>query len=490
MATRQRRLAIARIRAPRSATGWAVLTCLAAFGLLCLHVLRQGYQQDTWLALVAGREVATRGIPHHDALTVISAGRSWVDAQWASQLAMYGMDRLLGLRLLGAVQVLFSVGSLAAAAALARRLGASALAVLLMLPWAAFLLLEVGFEVRPQTLAYPLFVALLALLASDARAHSSRVLWSLPLLALWGNVHGSAALAAALVMLRGVTLAWSERHARAAGPVIRAAVLTVGAFGCLLVTPYGSATLSYYDHTLLASTFHRYVSEWRPLTAAPKVAVPAFALMAAMLWTALRRPLRVPAWDRLALLLTAGAAVLALRNVVWFGLATLALGSVWFAPLLERSASAGAMVRVGMHRALALGACTTLLAIAVLTVDHGDGWFSSRYPAAALAPIAAATRHGRGDVFADDRYADWLLWRIPALRGRVAYDARFELLHTSELASLAAFARAATPGWPAPAAGYRVLVLDRRTSAAARFGRLPGERVLFRDRRTLVLLSG
>ena len=41
--------------------------------------------------------------------------------------------------------------------------------------------------------------------------------------------------------------------------------------------------------------------------------------------------------------------------------------------------------------------------------------------------VRAATRDPRRGVFATNATADWLLWRIPDLRGRVAYDARFEL---------------------------------------------------------------
>jgi hypothetical protein len=41
-------------------------------------------------------------------------------------------------------------------------------------------------------------------------------------------------------------------------------------------------------------------------------------------------------------------------------------------------------------------------------------------------------------VFANGAYADWLLFRVPALRGRLAYDARFEILPRGRLAEAAA----------------------------------------------------
>ena len=72
---------------------------------------------------------------------------------------------------------------------------------------------------------------------------------------------------------------------------------------------------------------------------------------------------------------------------------------------------------------------------------HGRGWFSpSRArssPATRLVRGVLAARRGRGRprassgpddrVFASDRFSDWMLFRIPELRGRVAYDVRFEL---------------------------------------------------------------
>ena len=51
---------------------------------------------DSFLTLVAGREVAENGLPHHDALTVIGAGRTWTDQQWVAQLLAYGAYQLGG----------------------------------------------------------------------------------------------------------------------------------------------------------------------------------------------------------------------------------------------------------------------------------------------------------------------------------------------------------------------------------------------------------
>src|ERR1039458_4226245 len=59
------------------------------------------FNVDSWLALVTGRELWQTGIPHHEILTVMAHGKAWVDQQWLSQLASYGIYLIGGLGLLG-----------------------------------------------------------------------------------------------------------------------------------------------------------------------------------------------------------------------------------------------------------------------------------------------------------------------------------------------------------------------------------------------------
>ncbi len=52
-----------------------------------------------------------------------------------------------------------------------------------------------------------------------------------------------------------------------------------------------------------------------------------------------------------------------------------------------------------------------------------------------------ATRDPSVRLLATDGTANWLLWRIPALRGRVAYDVRFEVLDEGTLDALTHYGR-------------------------------------------------
>jgi hypothetical protein len=110
------------------------------------------------------------------------------------------------------------------------------------------------------------------------------------------------------------------------------------------------------------------------------------------------------------------------------------------------------------------------------------------YSAAGLAAVRrAVTADPSLRVFADERYADWLLWRLPALRGRVAYDARFELLSDTEIAAVVIFKDEIGPRWGALASGYRLLVLQRSSAATAQLEHSPGARVLY-DRDGMVVI--
>src|SRR5205823_10605361 len=62
-------------------------------------------------------------------------------------------------------------------------------------------------------------------------------------------------------------------------------------------------------------------------------------------------------------------------------------------------------------------------------------------------------------IFANERYADWLLLDHPELRGRIAFDGRFELLTASQLKQIVEF-RLRIEGSRSVTRGYGLLVLD------------------------------
>ena len=129
---------------------------------------------DTWLALVDGRWIANHGLPHTDAIGLWTRGATWVDQQWLAHLALYGVARLGGVKLVLAAAVLIDVVAICIAAYAARRARASPRSTAICL-LAAFLVAPWLLQARTQTLALPLFVAVYALLAADARHPTRRV---------------------------------------------------------------------------------------------------------------------------------------------------------------------------------------------------------------------------------------------------------------------------------------------------------------------------
>ncbi|HKO29091.1 MAG TPA: hypothetical protein VJU80_16655 [Solirubrobacteraceae bacterium] len=462
---------------------------LVAVGLMViaaglLHVLPDAIEQDTWLALVDGRLVAQHGIPHHVTLIAFAHGRPWVDQQWLAQLWMYWLYRAGGMALLGVVNVGLVTSAILAAIVASRRLGASTGSVIRVLPLAAFGV-AAALEVRTQPYAYPLAVAVMFLLARDSRQPSRAVYWCLPLLILWANVHGSATLGAGLVVLRGLTSLWERRRALAREPRawLHGLVLIAAPTLCLLATPYGTAAVSYYRATLLEGNLSRFVTEWQPVTTLPVVAVPFFLLAAITVWSFGRHAGRTTVFERCALLVLAAGAIIALRNVVWFSLATLIVLPVSIDLAVRshaRSRSQGG-ARTPLNLALVAAAAILLVVELGQATARSPSSLEPLYPDGALAQVRNAVDAGGSTrVYADERFADWLLWRLPQLRGRVAYDASFELLSTAQLQAIYDLKSHAGDDWDRAARGYRLLVLDSSADALVRaFQREPGTRRLF-----------
>ena len=75
-----------------------------------------------------------------------------------------------------------------------------------------------------------------------------------------------------------------------------------------------------------------------------------------------------------------------------------------------------------------------------------------------------------------------MLFKIPELRGRVAYDVRFELYDEEFYERLQDYNFEDGPNWKSFADGYRLVIVDETPrSHTADFLEEPGTRVVFRD---------
>src|SRR5438105_789421 len=192
-----------------------LVVVLGAYTCGLLARLPDQLRQDGWLTLVGGRFVAHAGLPNTDSLTSWTAGAKWVDQQWLAQLIFFRLYQLGNLRLVMLTHVALLATALGLAMVAARRRGGSARTVALMTTLALMTII-MSAQLRAQSFAYVLFVAVAWFLIEDARRPSLRVFLTLPLLAIWANLHGSVVLGVALVGLRGFLLAFSGRRFRGA----------------------------------------------------------------------------------------------------------------------------------------------------------------------------------------------------------------------------------------------------------------------------------
>ena len=452
--------------AARAARRPLLLVFLAGYALFVLAVLPWTLVQDSWLSFVSGREIVQHGLPWHDQLAAWTHGARWIDQQWLAHLVLYGLVVLGGVKLALVLHAAVMAGAMALGLRFGRLGAVSQEAVFLGGAVGAFLA-PWGLQLRAQSLAVPLFVAVLGLLAADARRPSRRVLLVFPLLALWANVHGTVVLGAAFAVLRGA-LALRRRGFLLLAPL------------CVFVSPYGIALAGYYRHMLFNSTMSTYVAEWKP--SLPSAATAPFCVAAAVaLWFLVRGRSRATWFERLALAGTLVAALSAQRSIVWFGFACVVLLPRLLGGRRTDTRSFDALWRV-LACALTLG----VGALFAVTVAKPESWFLRRWPAAAA---RAAVVPG-ASVLADDRHSDWLMWQQPGLRGRIAYDIRFELLSRGQFERLAAFRHRTGSGWRRAEGGERVLVLDPSYQAASVRAAVaePGARVLYRDAEIAVVL--
>jgi hypothetical protein len=428
---------------------------------------------DTWLTLMAGREVVEHGLPRTEEITVLGQGATWTDQQWLAQLVFYGAEAVAGLRLVVVLDIALVLLALALAVATARSVGASSRATFLV-GLLAVLAGPWGWTIRAQSTALPLFAGQLWLLVDAYRnGVRRRTLLALPLLVLWANLHGSVVLGVGLTVLLALAVLIRGRGAEPLVPI----GLLVGAPLCVLVTPYGWDIVAYYDLMLVDAPFADILREWQ--WSRPSGTTALFwvlALVAAGLVAVGRCRSRLTVFELLVLGVTLVGAVQAVRGVIWFALACAAILPVALDGIITRPDPSAR----GLNRAISVASLAALALAFAVTLARPPSWFAQEWPEKRVAAVREATRDPATRLLATDGTADWLLWRLPELRGRVGYDVRFELYDPATIDRIARYGRRQGAGWAGLADGYSVVLVDNRPHLEALLAE-PGSRLVFRD---------
>jgi hypothetical protein len=274
--------------------------------------------------------------------------------------------------------------------------------------------------------------------------------------------------------------------------LLRPAALVLGGPACLLITPYGLQIASYYHATLFNSALKHAVTEWQPITSSFLIAGPFFLLVAIMLWSFGRRPSQTTLWDRLALMALAAVSVSVIRNVAFFGLIALVLMPVSLEGLIFAQAGEQGRARPRVNAIASVAALAAVIATTVVTLTRPAAQFEASYQRTRVLNVVRSIAGVDPSVriLADTRFADWLLWRDPSLAGRLADDARYELLSAPQIERLQRTFEAIGPDWKLGAKGYRLILLDTKADRDSVSGFLeePGRRVLYDDGQRIVIL--
>ena len=452
------------------------LLLVCVLGILLLVVFAPSLiVGDSWLTLMAGREVVHHGLPATDSITLLSDNRTWTNQQWLAQVFFYGANSIGGIKAVVLLGILLVLLTLSLGVATARANGATARSTFLVAllsvvagPW--------GWTIRAQTVALPFFAATLWLLVdASRRGLRRRTLFVLPLLVVWANLHGSVILGAGLAFVLGAT-----ELARRRGSARLALMLVAGAPLCVLASPYATKLTAYYNLMLIDAPFAKTLREWH--WSNPSWTTLFFYCLAALTVVLVALPRsrrRLTLFELIALAVLLVGAVDAIRGVIWFALATMAILPTALDALIGRPD----VVAPRVNRMISIVAAASLAVAFAVALVLPTSWFLSSWPEPEIRAVQRATLDPGVRVFATDRHSDWLLWRIPSLRGRMAFDVRFELYDRKTLEAIRRYNRELGPQSKRITDEYTLVVLEgtKKQSHLESFLAEPGARLVWRD---------
>jgi hypothetical protein len=257
---------------------------------------------DLWGHLRFGQAALASGhIVTTDSYSYSAANGAWLNHEWLTEIVMavvYNGGGVAGLKLwkfacVAATMLLMTVSMAETGASPAIQLNLLGMAALAMVPQNQF---------RPQLFTFMLFAAMLALLVRHNYRGRASLWLVVPMMALWGNLHGGfiigiATLAIYTIVGGGQDLIAGRGLARA----LRLSLLTVAGTLTTLISPYGigawrvvlNALKHYQAQPIIADwqpLLHAMVEQWR--TDPPTVIffVSGIAIMAAFVATVVRAP--------------------------------------------------------------------------------------------------------------------------------------------------------------------------------------------------------
>lgn len=305
---------------------WALIVLAGILAFLNTSPIRP---HDFWWHMQAGREiVATGHIPAVDTLSFTASGRPYVYwIYWLMELALYLVYSVGGTGGVIVVNSLLITAAYGLLLWLCRRLAQSwqiAAACTLLAAALGF----TNWNVRPQTMAFPLVALFLWAIYSYRQQPRRRWLIALPLgMLLWVNSHGSFFLG---LLLIGIWLAdegWqflrgsARRESRAqVRRLVPPALALAACSAACLVNPQGYRIVMYVKTMATAPVIQNLILEWMPPS--PReiyglIFMVSLLLSATVLMLSPRRP---SFFQVLTFLIFGGLGLNTTRSTTWFGM--------------------------------------------------------------------------------------------------------------------------------------------------------------------------
>lgn len=241
----------------------------AFFGFVAKSLLGRVTDPDLWWHLAAGREMVTsHTILRTDIFSHTLYGTRWIDFEWLSQIALYGITSVAGFWGLIWFRALLSVSALMLLAWLCREKGARG-AGLFFITGVAYWMLRPRLSERPELFTLN-FLPLLLIFIEKARyaAPTSRTKFTAMiagLFILWANLHGGFIYGLGMMILIWIGAWWADDAARPSDETRFLARTIVWSLMAVCVNPYGIRLVSVFVEHLNQLFFAPHlIDEWKP----------------------------------------------------------------------------------------------------------------------------------------------------------------------------------------------------------------------------------